>query len=93
MISLFIDITMLICDYFVKKFLCVVLCISDNVCIESMSVTISRRMLDKCTQNIEALTKHINRYYSIALALQLFIPSNAILSSVAWEVCPYTFMT
>ncbi|XP_033735565.1 general transcription and DNA repair factor IIH helicase subunit XPD-like [Pecten maximus] len=33
----------------------------DNVCIESMSVTISRRMLDKCSQNIEALTKHINR--------------------------------
>lgn len=33
----------------------------DNVCIESMSVQITKRTLDKCQQNIETLTRHINR--------------------------------
>ncbi|XP_074655950.1 general transcription and DNA repair factor IIH helicase subunit XPD-like isoform X2 [Tubulanus polymorphus] len=33
----------------------------DNVCIESMSVTISRRTLDKCQQNVETLTNTIKK--------------------------------
>ncbi|XP_046567122.1 LOW QUALITY PROTEIN: general transcription and DNA repair factor IIH helicase subunit XPD-like [Haliotis rubra] len=33
----------------------------DNVCIESMSVMLTRRTLDRCSQNIEALNKHIDR--------------------------------
>ncbi len=35
--------------------------LADNVCIESMSVTITRRTLDKCGQNIETLSRHIDR--------------------------------
>ncbi|KAK3095085.1 hypothetical protein FSP39_010122 [Pinctada imbricata] len=33
----------------------------DNVCIESMSVNITRRTLDKCATNIDNLNKHIQR--------------------------------
>ncbi|XP_041467884.1 general transcription and DNA repair factor IIH helicase subunit XPD-like [Lytechinus variegatus] len=33
----------------------------DNVCIESMSVNISRKTLDKSSQNLDSLTRHINR--------------------------------
>ncbi|XP_059168670.1 general transcription and DNA repair factor IIH helicase subunit XPD-like [Physella acuta] len=33
----------------------------DNVCVESMSVKITRRTIDKCNQNIEDLTKQIKR--------------------------------
>lgn len=33
----------------------------DNVCIESMSVKITRRTIDKCTQNIEDLGKQIKK--------------------------------
>lgn len=33
----------------------------DNVCIESMSVTITRRTLDKCCNNIDTLKKHVQR--------------------------------
>ncbi|KAL3872577.1 hypothetical protein ACJMK2_035793 [Sinanodonta woodiana] len=33
----------------------------DNVCIESLSVKINRRILDKCQQNLESLSKLINR--------------------------------
>ena len=34
---------------------------TDNVCIESMSVTISRRTLDKSHANVEALARTIRR--------------------------------
>lgn len=30
---------------------------SDNVCIDSMSVKINRRILDKCTNNLQTLEK------------------------------------
>ncbi|XP_041351579.1 general transcription and DNA repair factor IIH helicase subunit XPD-like isoform X2 [Gigantopelta aegis] len=33
----------------------------DNVCIESMSVKMTRKTLDKCSQNIDRLDKHIQR--------------------------------
>ncbi|XP_078592017.1 general transcription and DNA repair factor IIH helicase subunit XPD-like [Branchiostoma floridae x Branchiostoma japonicum] len=33
----------------------------DNVCIDSMSVTINRRMLDRCQTNVEALTRTVQR--------------------------------
>jgi len=33
----------------------------DNVCIESMSVKITRRTIDKCTQNIDDLSKQIKK--------------------------------
>ncbi|XP_065833449.1 general transcription and DNA repair factor IIH helicase subunit XPD-like [Oscarella lobularis] len=33
----------------------------DNVCIESLSVNISRRTLDSCSTNIEALSRHIHK--------------------------------
>ncbi|CAK8693117.1 unnamed protein product [Clavelina lepadiformis] len=33
----------------------------DNVCIEAMSVTISRRTLDKCSQNIDSLQNHMSK--------------------------------
>lgn len=33
---------------------------SDNVCIESMSCTISRRSLDNCTSNLEVLAKRVD---------------------------------
>ncbi|CAG2209578.1 ERCC2 [Mytilus edulis] len=33
----------------------------DNVCIESMSVKISKRTLEKCQQNLEKLSEHIRR--------------------------------
>lgn len=33
----------------------------DNVCIESMSIKITRRTLDKCQQNIDGLSKQIQR--------------------------------
>ncbi|CAL1526767.1 unnamed protein product [Lymnaea stagnalis] len=33
----------------------------DNVCVESMSVKITRRTIDKCNQNIEDLSKQIKR--------------------------------
>ncbi|XP_002126055.2 general transcription and DNA repair factor IIH helicase subunit XPD-like [Ciona intestinalis] len=33
----------------------------DNVCIDSMSVTISRRTLDKCSQNIQSLQNHLEK--------------------------------
>ncbi|KAK0040989.1 TFIIH basal transcription factor complex helicase XPD subunit, partial [Biomphalaria pfeifferi] len=33
----------------------------DNVCVESMSVKITRRTIDKCNQNIEDLSKQIRR--------------------------------
>uniref|UniRef100_K1PYR9 General transcription and DNA repair factor IIH helicase subunit XPD n=1 Tax=Magallana gigas TaxID=29159 RepID=K1PYR9_MAGGI len=35
----------------------------DNVCIESMSIKITRRTLDKCQQNIDGLSKQIQSYY------------------------------
>ena len=35
---------------------------TDNVCIESMSVKITRRTIDKCNQNIDDLSKQIKRY-------------------------------
>ena len=34
----------------------------DNVCIESMSVTMTRRTLDKCQQNLDNLDRDIKRY-------------------------------
>lgn len=37
-------------------------CCLDNVCIESMSIKITRRTLDKCQQNIDGLSKQIQRY-------------------------------
>ncbi|KAK3582680.1 hypothetical protein CHS0354_031090 [Potamilus streckersoni] len=33
----------------------------DNVCIESLSVKINRRILDKCQQNLESLNRLVNR--------------------------------
>lgn len=36
-------------------------CYLDNVCIESMSIKITRRTLDKCQQNIDGLSKQIQR--------------------------------
>lgn len=33
----------------------------DNVCIESMSVTITRRTLDKCCNNIDTLKRHVQK--------------------------------
>ena len=36
--------------------------LSDNVCIESMSVKMTRKTLDKCGQNIDRLDKHLQRY-------------------------------
>ncbi|KAI8480390.1 General transcription and DNA repair factor IIH helicase subunit XPD [Branchiostoma belcheri] len=33
----------------------------DNVCIDSMSVTINRRMLDRCQANVETLTRTVQR--------------------------------
>ena len=33
----------------------------DNVCIESMSVNISRRTLDQCSSNVDALQRHIRQ--------------------------------
>nr|CAB3243287.1 TFIIH basal transcription factor complex helicase XPD subunit-like [Phallusia mammillata] len=33
----------------------------DNVCIESMSVTIGRRTLDRCSQNVETLQNHLQK--------------------------------
>ena len=35
------------------------LLIPDNVCIESMSITINRRTLDKCQANIDILQDNI----------------------------------
>lgn len=35
--------------------------IADNVCIESMSVTITRRTLDKCCNNIDTLKRHVQK--------------------------------
>lgn len=36
---------------------CVLL--ADNVCIEALSVNISKKALDRCHDNIEALTKKV----------------------------------
>ncbi|KAJ8309183.1 hypothetical protein KUTeg_014057 [Tegillarca granosa] len=33
----------------------------DNVCIESMSITITKKSLDRCQTNIESLNKHIQK--------------------------------
>lgn len=38
----------------------VVALLSDNVCIESMSVTITRRTLERAHNNVESLAKTIN---------------------------------
>ena len=35
--------------------------VSDNVCTESFSLKITKRTLEKCQQNMESLTRHINR--------------------------------
>nr|KAG5712902.1 hypothetical protein BaRGS_007499 [Batillaria attramentaria] len=37
----------------------------DNVCIESMSVKITRRTIDRCTQNIDDLSKHVKRLKNV----------------------------
>ena len=34
----------------------------DNVCIESMTVHINRRTLDKCHTNIDKLAEHVQRF-------------------------------
>ena len=44
------------------SFVCYKLFFVDNVCIESMSVKISKRTLDRCQQNLEKLGDHIKRY-------------------------------
>ncbi|XP_012941013.1 general transcription and DNA repair factor IIH helicase subunit XPD [Aplysia californica] len=57
----------------------------DNVCVESMSVKITRRTIDKCNQNIDDLSKQIKRllnsqrsFYngSAFLVVQKAIPGN-----------------
>ena len=43
--------------------------LTDNVCIESMSVNINRRTLDRCHSNIESLSQTIQMYVSYGLDL------------------------
>jgi DNA excision repair protein ERCC-2 len=33
----------------------------DNVCIESMSITLSKKMLDKCEKNLNDLSNHVKK--------------------------------
>lgn len=33
----------------------------DNVCIESMSVTLSRKLLDRCSKNLDDLQGHVKK--------------------------------
>jgi len=37
------------------------LLVLDNVCIESMSVKMTKKTLEKCTQNIKQLTDEVNK--------------------------------
>ena len=53
---------------------------ADNVCIESMSVKISKRTLDRCQQNLEKLSEHIKRYhFCISLIYKLLLMNSIML--------------
>ena len=41
----------------------------DNVCIESLSLKITRKRLDKCNENIDHLESIVQRFVSFNLAL------------------------
>ena len=45
-----------------RHLLLVIVCLIDNVCIESMTCHITRRTLDKCHANIEKLAENISKY-------------------------------
>jgi len=54
----------IVCFEFFKRhapFFPTCLMFADSVCIESMSVTVGRRILDKSSQNIQALQNHLQR--------------------------------
>jgi hypothetical protein len=53
------------------------LILSDNVCIDSMSLTITRRTLDRCSQNIASIQSSIQRY-QYWMSASRFIVNNAL---------------